>query len=108
MKRVRKEKQHWTHLSNLKKEAKKFRTRSEFKTKSSYAYNSALRMGVIDEICGHMESPIKKHGFWNKFDECKKAALKYKSKMEFAKNEPGAYRSALRNGFLNEICLHMK
>lgn len=43
---------------------------------------------------------------WTK-EKCHEIALKYKTKTEFTINNWGAYLFAYRQGFLNEICLHM-
>jgi hypothetical protein len=43
---------------------------------------------------------------WNK-DKCKEEALKYTTRTIFQQNNTSAYRSALKNGWLYEICLHM-
>ena len=49
----------------------------------------------------------KSRGYWNK-NRCTKEALKYKKRSEFKVNAGGAYNFANDNGFLNEICSHMK
>ena len=41
-------------LENLKKEALKYKTRTEFIKNASGAYDAARNMGVVDEICSHM------------------------------------------------------
>jgi predicted GIY-YIG superfamily endonuclease len=38
------------------------------------------------------------------YDSCIQEALKYETRYEFSKGSPGAYRSSLRNGWLDEIC----
>jgi hypothetical protein len=43
---------------------------------------------------------------WSK-EKCQEEALKYNHKIDFKKNSKGAYPSALKNGWLNEICSHM-
>jgi T4 RnlA family RNA ligase len=47
-----------------------------------------------------------KRNKWAK-DICEIEASKYKSKRDFKKNSPGAYRSALYNGWIKDICNHM-
>jgi hypothetical protein len=42
------------------------------------------------------------------YDKCKNSALKYKNRNEFKKNDRSAYESARINGWLNNICLHIK
>jgi hypothetical protein len=61
----------------------------------------------MDKICSHM--PIvntKPLGYWTK-EKCKKEALKFKTKNMFYKKSGGAYGASFRNGWLNEICIHM-
>lgn len=43
---------------------------------------------------------------WTK-EKCQESAKNFKSRTEFQKNEVGAYESALRNEWLDEICSHM-
>jgi predicted GIY-YIG superfamily endonuclease len=44
---------------------------------------------------------------WAK-EECIKASLNYEKRSDFEKNHRGAYMSALRNNWLDEVCSHMK
>jgi predicted GIY-YIG superfamily endonuclease len=89
-------------------EAKKYITRTEFKINSCGAYYASLKNGWMDEICKHMiEKPLSKpHKYWN-FKNCKEEALKYINKKQFKINNASAYNSALRNGWLDDICQHM-
>ena len=50
---------------------------------------------------------IKDKGYWT-FDNVKEEALKYKSRNDFNRNSKSAYLSAYRNGWLDEVCSHMK
>lgn len=50
---------------------------------------------------------MKKRTFWNK-EKSQKEASKYKNKKAFSLQSQGAYRFALKNGFLEEICSHME
>ena len=42
------------------------------------------------------------------FVNCKKESLIYKTRSTFCKKSNGAYNSARKNGWLDEICNHMK
>lgn len=44
---------------------------------------------------------------WN-YKACKKEALKYETRNEFKVNSKGAYESAAKNGWRDDICSHMK
>ena len=43
-------------LEQLKAEAKKYNSPTEFKEESPYAYKCALRTGILNHICAHMKS----------------------------------------------------
>lgn len=45
-------------------------------------------------------------GYWN-YENCKEIALKCETRNEFHKNHYGAYKSAKRNGWLEDICSKM-
>ena len=49
----------------------------------------------------------KPDGYWNNFNNCKEEALKYETRTELFKKSKGAYYGATKNGWLDEICLHM-
>lgn len=44
---------------------------------------------------------------WTK-EKCKNEAIKYKNRKEFKIKNSSAYYSSIKNGWLDEICLHMK
>ena len=43
----------WTYES-IEKEAKKYKTKQDFRTKSSLAYAAAKSRKIIDKVCSHM------------------------------------------------------
>ena len=45
---------YWKDLNNLKREARKYKTRTDFAHNSQGAYSIAKRLGVLDDICEHM------------------------------------------------------
>lgn len=96
---------YWT-FERCKTEAIKYQTRSEFKTGSGGAYDSAQINQWLDEICGHMTNKYKKSGFWTK-ENCQAEALKYTSRKEFKSKAGGAYTRATKSGWLKEITSHM-
>lgn len=96
----------WTY-ERCADEAKKYKTRTEFQKGSSGAYNAAYKNKWLPDICGHMISSQKPHGYWSK-ERCAAEAKKYKYRGDFQKHSPSAYVIALRNGWLDEICKHMK
>lgn len=96
-------------LDGLYKEALKYKTKKEFERKSNRAYQFADRRNLINTICKHMISGDKGSGMrkWTK-QSVKEIASTYLSRDVFRKENLGAYDTALRNGWLKEICSHMK
>ena len=92
----------------LAKIASKYHHKKDFLHGDKSAYTIARLRGILDEICSHMPEERKPPRYWNNKKRCRREALKYKSRMDFCKGSSGAYCSALRNGWLNEICKHMK
>lgn len=101
MKQESTQKEPWTK-EKIQEVAKKFSTRSEFANGNRSAYLKARREGWLDEVCGFMVSPIKSKGFWTK-DRLFELAKGYKSRADFNKNEPSAYRIARLHGWIDEL-----
>lgn len=80
-------------------EAKKYKSRSEFKRECSGAYCYLKDHGMLDDACAHMRKP------WNA-QTVAEEAKKYTSKLEFMKS-PG-YKFAQANGLIDAICAHME
>jgi very-short-patch-repair endonuclease len=102
----------WNY-EELKNEAFKYKTRGEFQKKSNSAWQVARNRKLLDEICSHMPRRVDSknenhHEFKWSLDFCKQEALKYTDRTEFSIKSRGAYRSALRQKFLDNICSHMK
>ncbi len=93
----------WT-LEKIQKEASKYVSRERFKIGSRGAYYAALRNGILDRVCAHMEYICYP---WSE-REVIEEALKYKNRLEFQKKSKGAYNHAWTNGFLDKACAHMK
>ncbi|WP_367971659.1 GIY-YIG nuclease family protein [Vibrio scophthalmi] len=96
---------YWT-LERCKSESKKYKTRGEFKKHSPLAMRAAYRNGWINEVCYHMDMRKKQNGFWDK-EACEVEALKYTTRSDFSKGASGAYDSAKKNKWLEDICNHM-
>jgi predicted GIY-YIG superfamily endonuclease len=88
-------------------EALKYKTKKEFNENDSGVYTTAAKSGWLDEICSHMTVLRKPKGFWTK-ENCKIEALKYESKKEFEENASYVYETCLKNGWIKELCSHMK
>lgn len=86
----------------------KYNTRKEFQKENKNAYYSAMYNGWLDDICKHMIYKKLPNGYWHIYENCRKEALKYKTKTEFIKNSQHVYNISLKRGWLNEICKHMQ
>lgn len=117
-------KEHWldeicTHMKTVGKpcgywtkemcavEARKHRTRMDFQQANPSAYNKANQEGWLDEICSHIRIISKNNKEWTN-ETCRMEALKYKTRTDFKRKSPSAYYKAKREGWLEEICSHMK
>jgi hypothetical protein len=101
---------HWDNKENCRQEALYHKKRSDFQKGCSGAYNSAYENDWLDEICAHMlpSRETVPRGHWNNKDNCKEEALKYSSRTAFDKANTSAFQGARRNGWLDEVCAHMK
>lgn len=95
---------YWTK-ERCMEEVKKYTTKKDFYTLSKSAYQSAYHNGWLSEITERLEG-IKMNFFIHK-ENCIEEALKYKTITEFIKKSPGAYKSASKNGWIDEITGHM-
>ena len=87
------------------KDAKKYKSRSEWKKKSPSAYRFAKKHGFFEQAVMHMKKPLK--GKWTE-ENIIKSAKKYKTIKEWMKNEPGAYAAAQKKKLLSKATKHMK
>ena len=104
----RKPRGYWDIKENCLQESLKYNTRNEFRKGSVGAYISSLRNGWLDDICNHMVEVIKPRGYWDIKENCLQESLKYETRSEFYKGSGSAYRSSLRNGWLDDICKDME
>ncbi|MFT5701133.1 MAG: putative GIY-YIG superfamily endonuclease [Desulforhopalus sp.] len=86
-------------------EAKKFRTRTEFQKYSNSAWRSAKKNGW-EEAFSHMEELVKPNGYWDTYENCKKATLKCTTKLDFREKYRTAYEKVKANNW-NELLDHM-
>jgi hypothetical protein len=88
-------------------ESLKYNTRLEFQIKSGSIYNKCKINGWLDDACQHMTEIKKSSNYWTK-ERCQEESLKYNTRREFQLKSGSAYSSSLKNGWLDEICSHMK
>lgn len=105
-KKKRKPNGYWTK-ERCHEEALKYNLRSDFGAKSRVAYTISHKKGWIDDICSHMISLSKPKGYWTK-ERCQEIALKCNIRKELASYEKGAYKAAMKNGWLDDIFKHLK
>ena len=90
----------------------KYNSLFEWNKTDPKAVAAAKQKGIINEICQMFGWEYKKmihssKGYWT-LEFCKEDALKYKKIYHWAKNNEIAYRTSLKNGWLEECTAHMK
>jgi len=95
----------WT-LENLRIEALKYYTRSEFQKINGSAYNAAGKLQVRNLVCAHMNTPKRPNGYWT-LERLQVEALKYSSRQEFQQKSGAAYKAAGEQKCRDKICSHM-
>jgi len=88
-------------------QASKYQNRGAFEANESGCYKAALRLGIYEAICAHMDYIKLPNGHWTK-ENCLKEALKYKSRTKFCRGSGGAYNECLKNDWLDEAFAHMR
>lgn len=101
MKQKRVPKESWT-IKAIQEAAKNYSTRTEFANGNREAYLKAQREGWLDEICGFMVGTTKPKGYWTK-ERLLELAKEYKSRADFNKGEPCAYRIAHYRGWIDDL-----
>jgi len=92
----------WT-IEELAKDALNYKTRKEWESKNRKAYGKAVRLGIVDELCAHMDFAYKT---WTE-EEILKDALNYKTRKEWMVGNSSAYQKAKRLGVFEKACAHM-
>ena len=93
----------WTPPA-IQAEALKYSTRAEFKKGSHTAYQRALKIGLKDSVCAHMQDVLMT---WT-YELLQEEALKYSTRGAFKNGSPRAYDAAKNWGVKDSICSHMK
>ncbi|WP_299581697.1 GIY-YIG nuclease family protein [uncultured Sunxiuqinia sp.] len=88
----------WTP-KKIAKEAQKYTIRTQFRDGSPGAYNAALDLKIIDDVCSHMMT------FMNKWDESSilNRARRFTSTKELISKEWNIYVAAQRRSMLSKI-----
>ena len=95
----------WTY-EMCKQQALKYNSRGTFEQNESGCYKAAIRLGIYEEICKHMEYLKLPNNYYTK-EKCSEIAKLYKFRTEFSNGNGSAYSKCLRKGWLDEVCEHM-
>ena len=98
---LRKEHDYWTK-EQVVEEAKKYGSKTDFKKSSSTAYAKAVKYHWIDEMTWLL-SDSKPSGYWQEKQNVISEGQKYTSRSDFRWGNYSAYRSALDNGWIDEM-----
>jgi hypothetical protein len=96
----------WTKARCLAS-ARKFRTRTAWKTGDSAAFQAARKKGWHRACTAHM---TRENAEPSKYTEAvlKKAARRFGSRVAWQKGDRATYKAARRRGLLDRCCAHMK
>lgn len=93
----------WHIFENVEKEAKKYRIRKEFTRGCRAASEGAYRNGWMDILFPKENLKMGDMGYWDIKENVIEVAKNFETKREFNEKQRGAYKSALRNGWMNEL-----
>ena len=102
----RKPRKYW-NFERCQLEAALYESINEWEKKSQYSYKVAYKNGWTNQISNHMLKKRNMNNYWT-LERCKESARNYKKKSDWDANCKGAYKSAWKNGWLDECCRHMK
>ena len=105
MKELRKPNRYWTK-ERCKDVALLCETKKEISNKYAVAYG-VITKNKWNELISHFIEERKPNGYWTK-EKCKEVALTCRTKKEFIEKYSNPHTLAIKNGWLNEICSHMK
>lgn len=87
-----------------KKISLEFKSRRELYLNNPSVYKKCIILNCLEEFFPN--NKFKQNGYWN-IENCSIESKKYLNRSSFKKQSGSAYQSALKNGWLNEICKHM-
>ena len=94
---------YWNVKENVIKEAKKYTSVTEFQKGSGGAFNSARRLGIMDEFTWFEKKEKLPFCYWKDKEHCIEESKKYTSKKEFQDKNQSAYWASLKYGYLDEM-----
>ena len=87
----------------IREEAGKYSVKAEFIEKSQPAYKRALKLGIVDDVCSHMQQNIK-----ITIEEAYRISLEYSDFGTFCALDQSAYTKLKREGVLYDMCTHLE
>jgi hypothetical protein len=84
-------------------EARKYKSKSEFRKNCNYACTIATKKGWINEMDWLHIVKQRNNGYWKNKDNFLKEAKKYESKKELEKNNLAAYVAGWKYGYLEDV-----
>lgn len=92
---------YWTK-ERVFEEGSNYSTKMEFKKNASTAYAIAVKNKWINDMTWFVSS-VKPQGYWQIKQNVIDESHKYNSRVEFRWGSPGAYRSSIDNGWIEEM-----
>lgn len=96
-----KEKGFWSK-NRVIEEGKKYTTKADFKKGSRTAYAKSIKYHWIDEMSWFVSETVPR-GYWQEKYNVMNEGKKYLSRNDFRWGNPGAYKSAIVNGWIEEM-----
>ena len=87
----------------IRLEAKKYKTRTQFKNGNQTAYYASIKLGLIDSFDWLSNRNYVKKGYWTIKDNVVEESKKYKCRWHFQKNCSAGYYQAKKNNWLKEM-----
>lgn len=106
MPRIINRKGYWTRELILE-ESKRYSYRVDFWKLSKPAYSAAQKLNILNDVCSHMGPKKPGKTYWNK-EKIFECAKKYDKKLDFQKENTGAYSAARKLNIIDDVCLHME
>ena len=98
---------HWNNKENIAEMVSKYKTLSEWYTKSSASYNAARQNQWYQELSAHMRKSRNLNGYWC-IERCLEESSKYSSIKEWKANNGSSYNAAKKNGWYDECTKNMR
>ena len=94
---------YWKNKENFLNEARKYRSKKELEKGCLAAYGARRKYGYFEECTWFENRKCLPFGYWKDKEHCIEEAKKYKSKIEFQKNNQSAYWASLKYGYLEDM-----